>query len=186
VVKPYQFGLHNPEAIKTGAFWFYYKLGFRPENKELRELALEEEKQKLINPNYKSAIATLKKYTKSNLALTLSETSYPNYDSEAVSQKITNHINIYFNGDRQKALTTCFKQLKESLGIDIKKWKTEDIEYAKQLAILFHIEPNSKAWQQKHQKNIQLLIQLKSAKTELAWVKHLQKFDAFWKYMDAI
>jgi len=186
VVKPYQFGLHNPEAIKTGAFWFYYKLGFRPENEELHELALEEEKQKLINPNYKSAIANLKKYTKSNLALTLSETSYPNYDSEVVSQKITSHINSFFNGDRQKAITVCFKQLKESLGIDLKKWKSEDIEYAKQLAILFHINPNSKAWQQKHKKNIQLLIQLKSAKTELPWVKHLQKFDAFWEYVDSI
>jgi len=185
VVKPYQFGLHNPEAIKTGAFWFYYKLGFRPENEELRKIAFEEEKQKLVNPNYKSAIATLKKYTKSNLALTLSETSYPNYDSEVVSQKITHHINTHFNDDRQKAIAVCFKRLKESLGID-KTWKPEDIEYAKQLAILFHINPNSKAWQQKQKKNIQLLIQLKSAKTELPWVKHLQKFDAFWEYVDSI
>jgi len=185
VVKPYQFGLHNPEAIKTGAFWFYYKLGFRPENEELRKLAFEEEQQKLTNPNYKSAITTLKKYTKSNLALILSETSYPNFDSEIVSQKITKHINEHFNGDRQKALMVCYKQLKESIGLD-KKWKAEDIEYAKQLAILFHVQPNSKSWQQKHKKNIQLLIQLKSAKTELPWVKHLQKFDAFWKYIDSI
>ena len=185
VVKPYQFGLHNPEAIKTGAFWFYYKLGFRPENEELRKLAFEEEQQKLSNPNYKSAIATLKKYTKSNLALTLSETSYPNYDSEVVSQKITKHINEHFKGDRQKALTVCYKQLKESLGIN-KTWKAEDIDYAKQLAILFHIQPNSKAWQEKHKKNIQLLIQLKSAKTELPWVKHLQKFKAFWEYLNNI
>jgi hypothetical protein len=100
-----------------------------------------------------------------------------------VSQKITNHINEHFNSDRQKAITVCFKQLKESLGIDIKTWKSEYIEYAKQLAILFHIHPNSKIWQQKHKKNIQLLIQLKSAKTELPWVKHLQKFDAFWEYI---
>ena len=102
-----------------------------------------------------------------------------------MSQKITKHINTHFNGDRQKALTVCFTQLKESLSID-KTWKPEDIEYAKQLAILFHIQPNSKAWQQKYKNNIQLLIQLKSSKTELPWVKHLQKFDAFWKYIDSI
>lgn len=183
VVKPYQFGLHNPEAIKTGAFWFYYKLGFRPENEELRKIAFEEEQQKLRNPNYKSAIATLKKYTKSNLALTLTETSYPNYDSEVLSQKITTHINENFNGDRQKALSICYKQLKDSIGID-KTWKAEDIEYAKQLAILFHIKPNNKAWLQKNKKNIQLLIQLKSAKTELPWIKHLQKFKGFWEYVN--
>ena len=186
VVKPYQFGLHNMEAIKTGAFWFYYKLGFRPENEQLRQLALQEEKQKLIDPKYKSEISTLKKYTKSNLALTLNESSYPNYDSEVISQHITSHINKTFNGDRNKAMTVCFKQLKESLGIDIKTWKAEDIAYAKQIAILFSINPNSKEWQQKNKKNIQLLIELKSAKTELPWIKHLQKFDSFWKYINAL
>ena len=29
-VDPYQIGLENPEAIDSGAFWFYRKLGFRP------------------------------------------------------------------------------------------------------------------------------------------------------------
>ncbi|MBI3518322.1 MAG: hypothetical protein HY062_03055 [Bacteroidetes bacterium] len=183
VVKPYQFGLHNPEAIKTGAFWFYYKLGFRPEDATLRELALKEEKQKLIDPTYKSEASTLKEYTKSNLALTLTETAYPDYDSEVLSQRITYHINTHFNGDRQKALTVCFKQLKETLDIDVKTWKPEDVDYAKQIAILLHIQPHSKEWQKKHKKEIRLFIQLKSASTELPWIKHLQKFNAFWKYM---
>ncbi|MBK9983286.1 MAG: hypothetical protein IPP15_12935 [Saprospiraceae bacterium] len=29
-VEPYQFGLDNPEGIASGAFWFYYRFGFRP------------------------------------------------------------------------------------------------------------------------------------------------------------
>lgn len=184
VVKPYQFGLNNTEAIKTGAFWFYYKLGFRPENNALKDLALKEEKQKLINPYYKSDISTLKKYTKSNLALTLSESSYPNYDCEILSKRITSYINIIFDGDREKALTHCFDQLKETLVIDTKNWKQEDIDYAKQIAILFNMTPHSKEWQQKHKKDILQFILLKSAKTELPWIKHLQKFNAFWKLMN--
>lgn len=183
VVKPYQFGLNNTEAIKTGAFWFYYKLGFRPENNALKELALNEEKQKLINPNYKSDISTLKKYTKSNLALTLSESSYPHYDSEILSKRITSYINIPFDGDRENALTHCFNQLKETLAIDKKKWKQEDLDYARQISVLFSMKPNCKEWQQKHKKNILQFILLKSAKTELPWINHLQKFDAFWKLM---
>ena len=31
VIDPYQLGHDNDEAIESGAFWFYYKLGFRPE-----------------------------------------------------------------------------------------------------------------------------------------------------------
>lgn len=183
VVKPYQFGLNNTEAIKTGAFWFYYKLGFRPENNVLKELALQEETQKLINPNYKSDISTLKKYTKSNLALNLSESSYPNYDSEILSKRITTYINTAFEGNREKALTHCFNQLKETLAIDSRNWKQEDLDYTKQIAVLFCMKPNNKEWQQKHKKDILQFILLKSAKTELPWIKHLQKFIAFWKLM---
>jgi hypothetical protein len=183
VVKPYQFGLNNSEAIKTGAFWFYYKLGFRPENNTLKELALQEEKEKQLNPGYKSDISTLKKYTKSNLALTLSESSYPNYDSERLSKRITTFINTTFDGDREKALAHCFDKLKETLAIDTKHWKQEDVDYAKQIAVLFSMKPNSKEWQQKHKKDILEFILLKSAKTELPWIKHVQKFDGFWKLM---
>lgn len=181
VVKPYQFGLHNPEAIKTGAFWFYYKLGFRPENNDLRALAKKEEEEKLKNPSYKSEANTLRKYTKSNIALTLSDNTYPNFDSEVLSQKITHYINTQFEGNREKATNQCFKLLKEALGINVKTWKAEDIDYAKQISILFCSYPDSKKWMIDHKKNIILLIQLKSAKIELLWINHLQSFKAFWK-----
>lgn len=181
VVKPYQFGLHNPEAIKTGAFWFYYKLGFRPENNELRTLAKKEEEEKLKNPGYKSEASTLRKYTKSNIVLTLSDKAYPDFDSEVLSQRITNYINTQFDGNREKATNQCFKLLKEALDINVKTWKAEDINYAKQLSILFCSYPDSKKWIIDHKENIILLIQLKSAKTELLWIKHLQSFKAFWK-----
>ncbi|MFO1316643.1 MAG: hypothetical protein U1F58_13655 [Burkholderiales bacterium] len=39
VVNPYQFGAGNAEAIASGAFWFYYRLGFRPAHALTRALA---------------------------------------------------------------------------------------------------------------------------------------------------
>jgi hypothetical protein len=42
VANPYQIGEGNPEAIASGAFWFYYRLGFRPRDTELRRLAASE------------------------------------------------------------------------------------------------------------------------------------------------
>ena len=42
VVNGYQVGDGNPEAIRSGAFWFYYRLGFRPSDRERRGLALRE------------------------------------------------------------------------------------------------------------------------------------------------
>ena len=45
-VDPYQLGLHNEEAIDSGAFWFYRKLGFRPANRGVAKI-LEKEEGKL-------------------------------------------------------------------------------------------------------------------------------------------
>lgn len=42
-IEPYQFGLHNEEAIASGAFWFYRKLGFRSTDPALERLARREE-----------------------------------------------------------------------------------------------------------------------------------------------
>ena len=38
-VYPYQLGHDNEEAIESGAFWFYRKLGFRPGRADLQRLA---------------------------------------------------------------------------------------------------------------------------------------------------
>ena len=44
-IYPYQLGEGNEEAIKSGAFWFYRKLGFRPGKPELLAMTEREEKK---------------------------------------------------------------------------------------------------------------------------------------------
>ena len=39
IVEPYQIGKNNMEGLKSGAFWFYYRLGFVPENETLKALS---------------------------------------------------------------------------------------------------------------------------------------------------
>ncbi len=49
-IYPYQIGQNNDEALDSGAFWFYRKLGFRSGNPELEELARREEQKIAANP----------------------------------------------------------------------------------------------------------------------------------------
>ena len=180
VVKPYQFGLHNPEAIKTGAFWFYYKLGFRPQNLKLKELALHEAEQKKKNPTYKSSDSTLRKYLKSNIELVLDESSFPNYDSEELSKKITTHINTYYNGDRSKALEACLKEVVKYTCINTETYSDLQLKYTKEVSVLFCAMGNNQ-WLGKNKKNIIKYIETKFSKSEKEWIKHLQQFKEFWK-----
>jgi hypothetical protein len=59
-VDPYQLGLHNEEAIESGAFWFYRKLGFRPSDAKVAKLLATEEKRLQANPDYRTPARTLR------------------------------------------------------------------------------------------------------------------------------
>jgi hypothetical protein len=60
-VDPYQIGHENHEAIDSGAFWFYRKLGFRPVTPEIAQLAEREEARIREQPGYRTSARTLKK-----------------------------------------------------------------------------------------------------------------------------
>jgi len=60
-VHPYQVGDQNEEAIASGAFWFYRKLGFRPVEPEAARLLEREEKKIAARPGYRSGPAVLRR-----------------------------------------------------------------------------------------------------------------------------
>ncbi len=60
-IDPYQLGHENEEAIASGAFWFYYKLGFLPENKAVAALATREMEKISARSDYRTPAPTLRK-----------------------------------------------------------------------------------------------------------------------------
>jgi len=60
-VDPYQLGLHNEEAIDSGAFWFYRKLGFRPANPQVVKLLEREEARLRADPSHRTPAGTLRR-----------------------------------------------------------------------------------------------------------------------------
>ena len=57
----YQLGHHNEEAIASGAWWFYWKLGFRPRDPAILRLAQRELASRQKNPARRSSPATLRR-----------------------------------------------------------------------------------------------------------------------------
>lgn len=72
-IEPSQFGLDNPDGISSGAFWFYYKYGFKPVDQELKALAQNEYHKIKTRKNYRSSAKTLLRFTESNIAVSLAE-----------------------------------------------------------------------------------------------------------------
>jgi hypothetical protein len=60
-VDPYQIGHENSEAIDSGAFWFYRKLGFRPVDPAIEALTSREEAKMQRTPGYRSSPRVLER-----------------------------------------------------------------------------------------------------------------------------
>lgn len=68
-VDAHQFGLDNPDGIASGAYWFYYRHGFRSIAATLDALAASEKARIERRPGHRSPAKTLLKLTGSNVAL---------------------------------------------------------------------------------------------------------------------
>jgi len=82
-VYPYQIGQNNDEALDSGAFWFYRKLGFRSGSKDLELLARREEQKITANPQHRTSKKTLKRLAEAHVFYELdrvesNRAGYPN------------------------------------------------------------------------------------------------------------
>ena len=117
VVKPYQFGKGNPEGLKSGAFWFYYKLGFRPVNEKIRNAAEAEWKKITAGKSYRTSLKTLKSFTASNKEWIVEKKLAAHPLAGELSSKVSSMIRQEFQGDREQAIFTCTRRMKIFLGI---------------------------------------------------------------------
>ncbi|MGH9674673.1 MAG: hypothetical protein ACRD44_15955, partial [Bryobacteraceae bacterium] len=66
-VDPYQVGLDNDEALESGAFWFYRKLGFRPLAAEVARLTEREEARLRVTPGSRTPLSVLRRMSRGGL-----------------------------------------------------------------------------------------------------------------------
>jgi hypothetical protein len=73
IINGYQFGAGNSEAIASGAYWFYFRLGFRPSVEENVTLAAEEADRLRRQPGTKTPAAVLRRLARGDLHLDLAD-----------------------------------------------------------------------------------------------------------------
>ncbi|MFH1314742.1 MAG: hypothetical protein ABIJ00_16175 [Candidatus Eisenbacteria bacterium] len=120
VVPPYQLGHNNPEALESGAWWFYYKLGFRPRDPDVRRILRGELKKIREDPRHRTNVTTLNNLAAENMFLDL---GHPRRHTVAemspgdIGSKITRTLADRFGADREKGVRTCSQDAARSLGL---------------------------------------------------------------------
>jgi hypothetical protein len=147
VVEPYQFGAGNREGRTSGAFWFYYRLGFRPVDRRVAALA-RIEFARLSRPGYRPAYTTMRSLAESDLALDLAPTSASERAETAeISLAVSRWIASEHRGDRATANRAAMARVTAALGVTgWRRWPREERESFASLALALALIPDLAEW----------------------------------------
>jgi hypothetical protein len=119
-ILPYQLGDDNEEAIRSGAWWFYQKVGFRPRHPEARRLMRGELRRMARDPAHRSTPATLRALAAHNLYYFLDAPRRGIIGDDllaTIGLRVTDHLAARFGADREAAARACERQAAARLGL---------------------------------------------------------------------
>ncbi|MBI4952036.1 MAG: hypothetical protein HY908_08380, partial [Myxococcales bacterium] len=112
-IDPYQLGHGNDEGLRSGAFWFYQKLGFRPRAPALVRRMEQELERMRRRPGYRSPRPTLKVLAS---AYAFWQPAAPRDDvlgalaPSNVALHVSRHLTLRFGADRDRARLSCLEE----------------------------------------------------------------------------
>jgi hypothetical protein len=149
VAEPSQFGGGNREGLESGAFWFYYRLGFRPVAPRLAALAADEHAHMQRTPGYRPPLPVLRRFTRSDIELHLGPQSRdrPVCEPAELSLAVSAWLAARFQGDRAKAVVFATRAVSQALGVrDSARWPDAERAAFEALCLLFARIPGLAHW----------------------------------------
>jgi hypothetical protein len=175
VVDRSQIDESNREALESGAFYFYAKLGFRPIDPEVRGLAEAERSRIARDPGYRSSMAMLKRLGQSNLALTLdSDAPTTTVTGSRLAALVTDHITRAFDGDRRAATADATTRVARALGVrDWRRWPGPERRAFERLSMVIALIPDLARWPADERQRLRQVMRAKGGVSEAVYVARL-------------
>lgn len=118
LVDPYQLGDENDEALASGAWWFYRKLGFEPVDPATAERARHEIRLCQRRPSHRTSRGTLRELARSPMRLCLSRNPSP-FSRELVAPlgvAVSRMLGERFGSHREEGMKVCSDEVAAELG----------------------------------------------------------------------
>jgi hypothetical protein len=199
-IYPYQIGQNNDEAIESGAFWFYRKLGFRPGRPDLQKLCEREEKKIAANPNYRTSARTLKRLAEAHMFYEVADekgfvsghalrravnATKPNPASAAAGPwdtfsarnlglRINRQMAKEFNRDSHKIRQASTATVTQALNLNPSRWTPLQKQSLENWSLVLAQIPNLSRWTTEEKHQLAKIIHAKSAPTEMPYLRQTQ------------
>lgn len=186
IVNPYQFGAGNAEAIASGAFWFYYRLGFRPALAATRTLAAREAQRMAGDRAYRSDAKTLKALANGDLRFDLPGFDEGDHFDEALLPRAgalaARTIAREATWSRAGAVKRIAQRLAADLGIDdFARWSSQERRGFEFLAPVVAGVPGIRDWSPADRAAAAAMLRAKAAPQERGFALKALRAPGFFR-----
>jgi len=181
-VYPYQLGHDNEEAIESGAFWFYRKLGFRPGRADLQRLAEREETRIVADPKYRTPARTLRRLAAGHAFYELPSSEVGAWDSFStrnIGLRVNRRMAREFQGDSNPMRKESVRSVARILGVDTSLWPPRERVSFENLAVVLALVPDLRAWRREEKEALVRIIRSKSKADEMTYLHLTQRHERF-------
>jgi hypothetical protein len=173
-IYPYQLGDDNDEALESGAWWFYQKLGFRARDRGVLALMQRELRQLQRRPKHRSSIATLRRLARANVYYhqrgrrddVIGLLPLGDVGAAVMRMLATRH-----GADRERAESECTANALRLLGLrDLRGWSAGERLWLRRWAPLVAVLPGVERWSAAERRALVAVIRGKGGRRESDYV----------------
>jgi hypothetical protein len=176
-VDPYQIGHNNEEAIESGAFWFYRKLGFRPMNAELTRIVEAEERKIAADRGHRTPARTLRRLAESGMIFETDPRTRGDWDRFHIRRlglAVQRRMAQEFDGDARRIREASVSEVAAALGARWERWKEAERRAFGNLALILALVPDLGEWSKGEKQRAISAIRAKAGPQESDYLRLLQ------------
>jgi len=175
---PYQLGHNNEEAIESGAFWFYRKLGFRPGRVDLLKVIEREEKKMARDATYRTSSRILRRLAEGHVFYELPGSdmgAWDTFSTRNIGLQVNQHMSVHFQGNSQRFRKVAGAWLSHVLGVSTVSWSPLQRTNFENFAVVLSLVPDLPLWREGDKRALLRIIVSKSAAYEMPYLRLSQK-----------
>ena len=179
-VYPYQIGQNNDEALDSGAFWFYRKLGFRSGDREIEELARRQEEKLAANLKYRTSRRILKKLAEAHVFYELPGTAPGAWDTFAtrnIGMRVNRKMAREFGGDASRMREASVKRVTRSLGVSCDGLTAAERSSMENWSMVLSLIPDFSRWTEQDKRSVLEIIRAQAGVNEMKYLKLTQQHE---------